>query len=243
MVWPLPATIFRLSEACSREFNSTFDEEEYGDLFKGQCFFYLCFVLPTFVYYVAKVPDPRPRFPATISWTIRKGPAKWCHHFLWSVGWAYVLRAFWNRPLGLIFATQMAATGVVAIVLAPCGHTKLMDTVHYTTAAVYIFDHVPLFYYLRVPSIHLYSFSVCFVVFASATYCSKRFRERSGVYLAPGANADAIATTICKNVDLSKRRWLRALGCLEMAGEFGLFFAFVSGMLTGQGNQGTHEFH
>ena len=43
------------------------------DIAVSQALFHISMLLPPFLYWVCRTPDADPRFPATISWTIRRG--------------------------------------------------------------------------------------------------------------------------------------------------------------------------
>ena len=112
----------------------------------GQNFFYYTFWVPAVVYYFFD-PDSDRRFPATISHTIRCGPAKWTHHALWLSGWACVLtgmRLAGEALLWQAFAWQMVLTGVAAIVVFPVGESALGNAVHYAASLAYMVDHAPM---------------------------------------------------------------------------------------------------
>ena len=59
------------------------------DIIRAKRLFILSSVLPPLVYYYL---NPKGKFPATISYQIRKGPARVLHRFLWIGGWAVMGR-------------------------------------------------------------------------------------------------------------------------------------------------------
>ena len=106
-------------------------EELKAGLQIAQIFFLSTFVLPTLVYYSVDPSSDR-RFPATISWTIRRGAAKVIHHLLWLAGWAcviYALRRGGETQGWVIFAVFMVA--------------ERMDAIHYAASAAYTLLHIP----------------------------------------------------------------------------------------------------
>jgi hypothetical protein len=120
-------------------------EELKAGLQIAQIFFLSTFVLPTLVYYSVDPSSDR-RFPATISWTIRRGAAKVIHHLLWLAGWAcviYALRRGGETQGWVIFAVFMVAVGIVAVVLSPIGCSERMDAIHYAASAAYTLLHIP----------------------------------------------------------------------------------------------------
>ena len=204
----------------------------------GQLCFYATFVVPTLIYYCAPAwlrPDPSPRFPATISYTIRRGLPKWVHHTIWLGGWHCVLGAHAGpaRPLGRAFLCQMVATGVVATVLAPCGHTVPLDALHYLGAFFYMVDHIALLRYWRMPLWSAAGFAASFLAFAVATRAKKGFKHRNGLALPVNACPKAIEVAAAEKLGppsapLRARLW--QLEAAEMTAEFGLFLFFVAGM-------------
>ena len=57
------------------------------DIAVSQALFHISMLLPPFLYWVCRTPDADPRFPATISWTIRRGTPKTVQHVCWLAGW------------------------------------------------------------------------------------------------------------------------------------------------------------
>ena len=83
-----------------------------------------CFKTPNAYYYrVGSERGERRKFPATISYTIRKGPAKYSNICLWSIGWAMMWRVFRRRGdiLARSFAVQMYSAGFLAVAVFPVG--------------------------------------------------------------------------------------------------------------------------
>ena len=54
--------------------------------------YHACSVVPCLLYYLRTSESPT-KFPATISFTIRKGVPRWTHHALWLAGWVLRLTA------------------------------------------------------------------------------------------------------------------------------------------------------
>jgi len=210
--------------------------EEAASLRSGQLFFYATFVVPTVLYDYRCGPDQVPRFPATIRFTIRAGLPKWTHHAIWFAGWHCVLTSLARRPLGLLFASQMVATGMVATMLAPCGHSRALDLVHYASALAYMLDHIAMLAYWRMASWVWAGFGASLLAFVLAFVAKESYRARHGIKAANGASAEAIASASAAKLgppDDPRRDRLWSLEAMEMACEFGLFFFFVRGMSTG----------
>ena len=128
-------------------------EELKAGLQVAQLFFLSTFVAPTLVYYSTE-PRADRRFPATISWTIRRGTSKFLHHALWLAGWACVINALQRSGetrAWVAFALFMVSVGIVAVVLSPIGFSERMDTIHNAASAAYMLLHIPWFTPWRIP--------------------------------------------------------------------------------------------
>jgi hypothetical protein len=90
-----------------RDFPDELDAVLTQGLVSSQRWFVACFVLSPCVYYFLD-PYSDNRFPATISWTIRKGIPKWTQHFLWGMGWGSALLAMHHS--GQVRAATASAT-------------------------------------------------------------------------------------------------------------------------------------
>jgi hypothetical protein len=145
------------------------------------------------------------------------------------------------RPLGLAFAIQMVITGVVSVVLAPCGHTQTKDNIHYFTACLYMLDHIIMFFYWKIPKIYLVLFIFSFGIFSAAMVAKAKLKATVGLSWSPGVSADVIATKTSK-LDVASQKQLWRLDLLEMFCEFGLFVFFVMGMYAGPKSQGHESF-
>lgn len=112
----------------------------------AQAIFHGSSFVPLLLYHM-KLSDDQPKFPATISYSIRHGVPRWAHHAIWLAGWAVMLRMI-RGPAGdasvRAFGYQMVATGVVAVILCPLGQGKTSDRVHFFTSGMCVDVHCVL---------------------------------------------------------------------------------------------------
>ena len=152
--------------------------------------------------------EPRPlRFPMSISWTIRRGLPRWVHHASWLAGWSIFAAALVRAGNAFVttFSLQMFATGALTVILCPLSGRKLQDAIHWLSALIYMADHVVMFGLLGTRPAFVATFWACFAVMSVCTVVERRGEG--------GA--------------------LRAAEWGFMLGEYGLFIAFLSGMLSG----------
>jgi len=172
----------------------------------AQLCFYGCFIFPTAAYYCGGC-DALPRFPATISWTIRAGLPKHVHHVLWLSGWFHVIMALGlsGRHLGFAFSTQMMVTGIISIIFCPTGHNQVQDNIHHLTALMYMLDHLFLFYYWKIKPSYLWAFTSCLLIFTMTMTIKNRLKRHTGMQHPPGMSNGEIIASISK-LELHERR-------------------------------------
>jgi len=184
--------------------------------------FQASWLVPLILYAINEKP-PR-LFPMSISWTIRRGVPRLLNNCLWTAGWSILLSAFISASggFGLIprFVAQMFATGALSTIICPLGSgRKLQDLIHWFAALIYMVDHVVMFGVLGTTSGYVRAFWACFALMAvcqpSTTPDTQRLEARTS-----GAG-DAVA------VENGVAEWG------FMIGEYGLFVAFLCGMLSG----------
>lgn len=145
----------------------------------GRNTFLFCQAVPPLLYYL-RYSDKSPRFPATISHTIRKGLPRWFHHFSWILGWGLTCAGMYpssNRAIR-IFVTQMVLTGIVCVMLFPLGSggTSALK-IHYVTAIMYMADHFWLAEILNENAIYRITFKLCFVGMVFCAILSTRIKK------------------------------------------------------------------
>lgn len=187
--------------------------------------------VPLLLYYL-RLSEPVPLFPATISWTIRKGVPRWTHHSLWLAGWAVFLSVFLKRgDVRLkIFALQMFATGFICVILCPIGRGGLQEKVHAVTAGVYMADHHVAFRILDVPAPHVFSFWAFFLAFGGLTRQARRILKE--IVKDKGDEGPSLLQ-LPSSTRISDRNRLWYVELLRMLAENGLFLAFTLSMTLG----------
>jgi len=139
--------------------------------------FHLTAILPPCLYYFSRFGvDNPPKFPATISYTIRAGLPKWLHHLIWSSGWFAMYGLFhrYGDTRLRVFALQMFCTGVVTTAVCSLGKSKLHDQIHSLGACLYMLDHHVLFRILDSKTSYMRVFYSAFVVMVSTMAVAKR---------------------------------------------------------------------
>ena len=204
---------------------------ELSSLRHGQKAFFGALFLPIIVSHVSVFFGcERPRFPATISWTTRRGLPFYCFAVCWLVGWFEMHQACKRCPGGTSFIVQMVMLGIVALFLAPIGVSRFQDIVHHVASLFYMVDHVVLIVYLQMRPLYGVSFCIAFLGFLAATFAVKKSKIFWKLNTQPPP-AD-VMPHIDRLPPLGRRRILRLL-FLEMLFEYLLFFAFISGISSG----------
>ena len=123
------------------------------------------------LYWSPLSPDAPPAkqrmFPCTISWTIRKGFAKWANVVVWTSGWWQILKTFMycgDMP-ARVFAIQMYAVGLVVCFFAPVGQGPIQDKIHTVGAGLYFVYHCVLFEYMKTAFVYRAGFYASFYGF------------------------------------------------------------------------------
>ena len=113
-----------------------FTEQDIRQLHRARLLFHACSIVPCALYYAGASERPT-KFPATISFTIRKGLPRLAHHVIWLTGWACmgdVLRRA-GSPFIQKFAAAMLATGVWTTIIFRLGSSALGDVFHFLGAS------------------------------------------------------------------------------------------------------------
>ncbi|KAJ8612124.1 hypothetical protein CTAYLR_002427 [Chrysophaeum taylorii] len=175
--------------------------------------------------------EPRPRFPATISWTLRAHLPKRLFDVFFSAGWAPLLRIFWRHrcDAALAFALQMVATSVVAMTLSPVGVSEAADRRHYVASFLYMLDHLACCAYVDMPATYVAAFKLAFGFLIATTLALRALKARFAVHIAPNATSDAIRDTYAK-LPQTGRRLCFATEFAEMIFEYAMFIAFIQGL-------------
>ena len=224
--------------AAGRHFRQSLTARDVQTVLFARNSFQLSTVLPLLLYHL-KLSEPNPKFPCTISHSIRQGVPKVAANAFWLVGWAAMLSVFVRRggPLGRWFAIQMFATGVITTMVCPVGVSENSDTIHFVTAGLYMIDHHILFDFLNTRFPYRFGFYASFLIFAWSIMRHKKLHKTVGILPAESPHWTS-HEEYCKQLEQAgltagQRRELAMLDYAIMAFEYGLFVSFVSGMGSG----------
>lgn len=202
-------------------------------LHRARALFHLCSVLPCALYYLGTSERPT-KFPATISFTIRKGPPRWAHHAVWCAGWALMGDVIRRAGSGWVqrFSASMFATGVWTVVVFRLGHGRASDVAHFLGAASYMIDHEVLSRLLGVWRAYHLGFRVAFAVLIGALARGHALERRAGV----GSESRVSPTARARQTAAAPphlRRSLWRADMVIMIAENLLFSSFVHGLTSG----------
>lgn len=116
--------------ASGAAFRQRFTAGDIREVSAARFCFHATSLAPALLYYLRLGADARrPKFPATISWTIRAGAPFRVHHALWACGWALMLRVLRRRGDSrlLAFAAQMVATGAMTTGVCALGQVQSLS--------------------------------------------------------------------------------------------------------------------
>ena len=224
--------------SAGRQFRQSLTKRDVRDIILARNSFHISTFLPLLLYHL-RVSEPRPKFPATISHSIRKGIPKVAANLFWLVGWTVMISVFLRRSgrLGRYFVIQMFLTGVVTTIVCPLGKGELSDKIHFVTAGLYMVDHHLLFDFLNTSLSYRFGFYSSFLLFAASIMRQKKLHEVAKVATAESiqwSSQDDYQRELARaDLTPAQRRELRILDFAIMAFEYGLFISFVSGMGTG----------
>ena len=178
------------------------------------------------------------KFPASISYTIRRGIPQKVHFMVWITGWYYMLRAIRNsgsKRLQL-FAKQMLTTGIWTVTVCRLGqNSPLMDAFHFGGAGLYMIQHIVL---LKIFNTHPYYKSLfykSFVALLTSVIGLRQFEKYHGI---PTESQSSSTTPRKRYIQLAKlspfqQRCIFWFELVLMISENMLFTSFIQGMTSG----------
>ena len=193
-------------------------------LILGSRLFHACQYATFFLYHLV---DAAPVWPATISFTIRRGAPRFLHHALWLAGWFVTATAIARSGTSVAFCAQMVATGVVSVIIFPVGRGVKSDQVHVAGATLYILDHHFLLRLMSVPLLYCIGYYVSFAALAIGVVESKRLERAAG--LPDGFDEGPRLWAALDRVGLRRRHWWARF--LVMVSEYAAFTFFVAGFV------------
>lgn len=191
-------------------------------------------VPPMFYYFLA--PFEYPKFPATISFTIRKGPSQKAQLLLWTAGWACMGKVLKSAGSKWVqrFSTQMWLTGIWTTVLFRLGRDPLSDVAHFVGAGAYMADHIVLLRLLKTRPVFRKLFFGSFAVLLASITGTHAVERAAGI---PMESDHRTSTTQrarrLARLSAKTRRKLFVWELLVMLSENLLFASFVHGMPSG----------
>jgi hypothetical protein len=231
----------RLFARSAERFYGSLDSSDVRRLAFARSIFLANSALSLVLYYGGASPDGRQaKFPATISWTVRRGLPKWANLAIWSAGWWQVARVFARRGDALArgFAAQMYLLGLTTVGICPVGQGAVTDAVHGACAGCYFVCHCVLHWYVRTAGAFRAGFFGSFAAFLLALGRVRGMEKKFG-FLAesdsragkPGDGGDG--ATGRQLLQPEPRRLLFRYELAQMLCENGMFVSFLLGMTSG----------
>mmetsp|Transcript_125404 Transcript_125404/g.287255 ORF Transcript_125404/g.287255 Transcript_125404/m.287255 type:complete len:192 (+) Transcript_125404:19-594(+) len=120
------------AQASADAFRAQLTRADVRSVVLARNLFHASTFVPLALYHL-KLSDDCPKFPATISYSIRKGVPRVAHHVLWLMGWAVMIKLFRKRGdrWARYFAAQMISTGILAVIVCPLGQSAFRNKVHF----------------------------------------------------------------------------------------------------------------
>lgn len=214
-----------------RTFRSNLTKADISQIVTARNYFHATSLAPCVLYYL-KTSETNTKFPATISFTIRKGVPRYAQHILWVAGWSHMYAVFKRCARGRfsrLFVAQMVLTGVITTMICRLGQGRLSDKIHFVGAAMYMIDHHILFYYLNTRPLYRGLFYGSFLLMSLAM-AKKTLLEQAHNLSSEGECTNQDREKQLARVDKSVRQRLWWLELWVMLFENSLFASFVSGM-------------
>lgn len=196
--------------------------------------FHSCSLVPPILYYSGTVETP-PKFPATISYTIRKGLPQKAQMVLWMSGWACMYHVIRKRSSLLVrrFCTKMFLTGIWTTVVFRLGQGPVHDVCHAVGAAVYMLDHAVLLKILNTRPFFRKMFYSSFAIMLYALAKIKSIEQITGLVMESSDSSPQKRQRILSKFPKPLRRSLFRWELMLMVFENLLFASFVHGMPSG----------
>jgi hypothetical protein len=141
----LYSSLFDLIDKEGIAFRARLVPRDVQDIRLARYLFHACSIVPPLLYYFGTTPIDSPsKFPASISFTIRKGPPKHAQLLLWVAGWAMLGRVIRRAESTLLqkFTLKMILTGIWTTQLFRLGRNTFSDAMHFGGAGIYMLDHI-----------------------------------------------------------------------------------------------------
>ena len=194
-------------------------------------------IVPTVVYFAF---DASPKFPCSISFSVRRGTPRALQEVSWLYGWWLMANVMLSAQGAFVpfFTIQMFVTGFIGVCIFRLGDgSRLTALVHQYAAGLYMLDHIVLCELLAIARGYRIVFAVALVATFAAYGAKQRLGEAHALSgeVADGGKAQLVALAAR---DPGAARTLFACELLFMVCEHALFLAFVCGMASGIGADG-----
>jgi hypothetical protein len=195
----------------------------------AQKFFLTQSALNLFLYYGGFGLEAHPKFPATISFTIRGGLPLYSNMLVWTAGWTQMMRVLLRKgdTLCKIFATQMYCVGFSTVYLFPVGAGGTSDLIHGACAGLYFIYHIVLFKYLRTTTPYKVGFYTSFALFLFSLSRIRRIEKNHQFRSESNAEGNKQQKRSLPPV-IRRKLWWHEL--LLMVSENTMFVSFLLGM-------------
>ena len=223
----------------------------------ARLFFHGCSVLPAVVYYgigvrhrrrpssnatLARGIDTPPKFPASISFTIRKGLPRYTQFVLWAAGWSCLGNVIYKHGSTSLrrFLLHMIGTGLWTTQLFPLGNGALSDAAHFLGAGIYMVEHIVLMDVLHMHSKYRTVFYHACVALVGSIVTTRCLERSTNV-----PSESTLTTTPATRANLIQKLPKKLQLCffcselLLMVSENLLFTSFVQGIPSGFENATT----
>ena len=177
--------------------------------------------------YYGGASDAKPKFPATISWTIRKGVPRACHHCFWIAGWLLLLTPLQKRASNLhkAFSVTFFLWGMSACMIYELGRSKNANHKHVVSAGVFMALHHLHMVLFGARITYLKRFWASFGSFAAGLWLLARVEKAYSIEVTEGCSEIDKAKYEAERNRLSPRQrlTLKAVELIVMVGENLLF--------------------
>jgi hypothetical protein len=222
-------------EAEGADFRSRLSPQDLKGIQRARFLFHSCSILPPLIYYWGKTTEDKPtKFPASISFTIRKGAPQRAQLLLWTAGWIYMFRIIRQAGSDVLqkFSIKMFLTGVWTTVVFRLGGNHFSNMIHFFGAGWYMVDHIVLLKILKTRPMYRKIFYGSFLCLLTSIGRLRRLEQEAKL------PAEAETTTRDRAIRLARlpaklQRSIFWWELLLMVSENMLFASFVDGMPSG----------
>ena len=215
-----------------KRFRASLTAADVATIKSARNYFIASQLIPELLYFVL---DAAPKFPCSISFSIRRGLPRWTQHAGWLYGWYLMSSVLWHAggPFLSFFGVTMFVTGFVGVCVFRLGDgSTFTSAIHSYSAGLYMLDHVVLVEILGITAWYRRAF-VGAMLITFATYAWKvRLERTNGIHGEVDDGGKAQLRELWRRAP-SNARLLWWVELCFMVCENVLFLAFVGGMASG----------